>query len=92
MDLTVEGGASAAAQSQNREIGSWLKVTHLFSLVAGAEVVAAGTSPEPLTPLHQGPSQGVQTDCFCQELVMASTSCTSEGTVGAFPWLNVFFL
>ena len=65
--------------------------SHLFSLVAGAEVVAAGTSPEPLTPLHQGPSQGVQTDCFCQELVMASTSCTSEGTVGAFPWLNIFF-
>ena len=65
--------------------------THLFSLVAGAEFVAAGTFQEPLPPLHQGPSQGVQTDSFSQEVVVTSTSCTSEGAVGTFPWLNVVF-
>ena len=63
----------------------------LLYLVACVEVITAGTSPEPLAPLHQDPSQGVQANRFSQELVVASARCTSECALGAFTWLNVLF-
>ena len=75
----------------NLPIALFTYLTHLFSLVACVEVITAGTSPEPLAPLHQDPSQGVQANRLSQELVVASASCTSECALGAFTWLNVLF-
>ena len=66
-------------------------ITHLFSLVACVEVFTAGTSPEPLAPLQQDPSQCVHAYRLSQELIVASSSCTSMNAVGAFTWLNPFF-
>ena len=74
-----------------RMLRAIIKVTHLFSLVACIEVITAGTSPEPLASLHQDPWQGVHTNGFSQELVVASARCTSECALGAFTWLNVLF-